>query len=242
MTPSPTDTDDAPADVDDESPAHEERDDHDEGPDGAGPAPVPAVASRPRSGSRLIALLTAVAVVLGLLASVMTASYIRVRADRDASRDDRTAVATTAARAAEAMTAIDANSDNKQQADAVHALGTGPLVEQYDEAIPATRKLLVALNVTSEHGQVTENGVYVGEIDGNQAQVIVVIDLVVVGQATKVIPNQYLRVHLVKLDGAWKVDNVENLNVALAASGGQSAPGAAPGAAPSATPSTTPGG
>jgi hypothetical protein len=140
------------------------------------------------------------------------------------------------------MTAIDANSDNHEQADAVHALGTGPLIEQYDQAIPATRKLLVALNVTSEHGQVQDNGVYVGEIDGNQAQVIVVLDLVVVGQATKVIDNQYLRVHLVKLDGVWKVDNVENLNVALAATGnGQTAPGTTP-ATPAPTPSTTPGG
>src|SRR4051794_21509802 len=225
MTPSATDIDDAPSTVDEEA-----ADDPSE------------VSSRPRSHARLAALLTAVAVVLGLVASVMTASYVRVRADRDAARDDRTAVATTAARAAEAMTAIDANSDNQQQADAVHALGTGPLIEQYDQAIPATRQLLVALNVTSEHGQVTDNGVYVGEIDGNQAQVIAVIDLVVVGQVTKVIPNQYLRIHLVKLDGAWKVDNVENLNVALAASGGGTGPATAPGATPSPGPSPAPGG
>lgn len=225
MTPSATDIDDAPSTVDEEA-----ADDPSE------------VSARPQSRARLVALLTAVAVVLGLVASIMTASYVRVRADRDAARDDRTAVATTAARAAEAMTAIDANSDNQQQADAVHSLGTGPLIEQYDQAIPATRQLLVALNVTSEHGQVTDNGVYVGEIDGNQAQVIAVIDLVVVGQVTKVIPNQYLRIHLVKLDGAWKVDNVENLNVALAASGGGTGPATAPGATPSSAPSPAPGG
>src|SRR3954447_7943787 len=228
MTLFPTDTDDAPVSVD-------EREDETLDPSGE-------VATRPRSTSRLLMIVTALAVALGLAASVMTAAYIRVRADRDSARDDRTAVATTAARAAEAMTAIDANSDNQQQADAVHALGTGPLIEQYDQAIPATRKLLVALNVTSEHGQVTDNGVYVGDIDGNQAQVIVVIDLVVVGQVTKVIPSQYLRIHLVKLDGEWKVDNVENLNVALAASGGGTGPATAPGATPSSAPSPAPGG
>src|SRR4051794_36237382 len=235
MTPSPTDIDDAPSTVDNEVDEVDEVDEEAAGNESG-------VSARPQSRARLVAVLTAVAVLLGLVASVMTASYVRVRADRDAARDDRTAVATTAARAAEAMTAIDANSDNQQQADAMHALGTGPLIEQYDQAIPATRQLLVALNVTSEHGQVTDNGVYVGDIDGNQAQVIVVIDLVVVGQVTKVIPSQYLRIHLVKLDGQWKVDNVENLNVALAATGdAQGAPGAgSPGAAP--TPSTTPGG
>src|SRR4051812_20349229 len=64
---------------------------------------------RDRSPAKLLALVTGLAVVLGLVASVMTAGYVRVRADRDSARDDRTTVATTAARAAEAMTAIDAN-------------------------------------------------------------------------------------------------------------------------------------
>jgi hypothetical protein len=134
-------------------------------------------------------------------------------------------VATTASQVATAITAIDATGDNQQQSNVIHALGTGPLIEQYEAAIPSTRQLLVALGVQSEHGQVPpENGVYIGDIGDNQAQVLVVIDLVVVGQVVKTVPNQYLRIHLVKLDGMWKVDNVENLNVALAASAGPQSP------------------
>ena len=163
------------------------------------------------------------AIVFGLIASVMTASYIRLRADKDKSSEDRTAVATVAARAAEAMTAIDADGDNKAEADVVHQLGTGPFIEQYDQAIPATRKLLVALKVKSERGQITPSGVYVGDIESDQAQVIVVIDLVIVGDITKVVPNQYLRVHLVKLNGEWKIDNVNDVNTGLAAQASGSA-------------------
>jgi hypothetical protein len=182
-----------------------------------------AAPDRRAPGARWLLVVGGLAIVFGLLASVMTASYIRLRADKDAASKDRTAVATVAARAAEAMTAIDANGDNQAEADVVHQLGTGPFIEQYDQAIPATRKLLVALKVKSERGQITPNGVYVGDIESDQAQVIVVIDLVIVGDITKVVPNQYLRVHLVKLNGEWKIDNVNVVNTGLAAQASGSA-------------------
>ena len=166
----------------------------------------------------------ALAVGFGLIASVMTASYIRLRSDKDTTSEDRTAVATVAAQLAEAMTAIDAGGDNQKEADVVHRLGTGPLIEQYDATIPATRKLLVAVERDVERGQITPGGVYVGDVDSDQAQVIVVIDLVVVGEITKVVPNQYLRMHLVKLNGEWKVDNVSDINAGLAASASGASP------------------
>ncbi|MEY2451713.1 MAG: hypothetical protein QOD92_1287 [Acidimicrobiaceae bacterium] len=184
---------------------------------------APAVRETRASASRWLVVVGALAVVFALIASVMTASYIRLRSDKDDSNADRTAVATIAARVAEAMTAIDAAGDNKAEADVVHQLGTGPLIDQYDATIPATRQLLLAVKVKSEHGQITPNGVYVGDIEGDQAQVIVVIDLVVIGEITKVVPNQYLRMHLVRLNGDWKVDNVSDINVELAASAGAGA-------------------
>jgi hypothetical protein len=190
---------------------------------------------RPAPAARWFLVVGALAILFGLIASVMTASYIRLRADKDETGADRTAVATVAAQLAEALTAIDAGGDNKAESDVVHRLGTGPLIEQYDATIPATRKLLQAVKVTSERGQITSGGVYVGDVDSDQAQVIVVIDLVVVGEITKVVPNQYLRMHLVKLNGEWKVDNVNDVNAGLAAS----ASGSAPGLSTPATPSTS---
>jgi hypothetical protein len=178
----------------------------------------------PRGRARLLAVVTAIAVVLALVASVMTASYIRLRSDRDAADADRTRVATTATQVVEAMFAVDADSDNKQQADVIHTLGTGPLIEQYEQVIPSTRDLLKALGVASEHSRVTDGGVFVGDVDDNEARVVVVVDLVVIGKTTKIVPNQYLRIHLVKLDGSWKVDNIENVNVALAGAASDQAP------------------
>jgi hypothetical protein len=179
--------------------------------------------------ARWLTVVGGLAIVFGLIASVMTASYIRLRADKDKSGDDRTAVATVAAQLAEAMTAIDAEGDNSAESAVVHRLGTGPLIEQYDATIPATRKLLLAVKVKSERGQITPGGVYVGDVESDQAQVIVVIDLVVVGEVTKVVPNQYLRMHLAKINGEWKVDNVNDVNAGLAAS-------ATPGASTTSTP------
>jgi hypothetical protein len=197
-----------------------------------GEAPTPASARARSTSARWPLVAVGLAVLFGLVSAVMIPAYIRLRSDRDAdstSGQDRTAVATVAAQLAEAMTAIDATGENKDQADVVHRLGTGPLIEQYDATIPATRKLLVAVNVTSERGQITPGGVYVGDVDADQAQVIVVIDLVVVGQVTKVVPNQYLRMHLVKLNGEWKVDNVSDVNAGLAgSSGSDSAPTSIP--------------
>ena len=175
-------------------------------------------ARKPDSSATTVATIL-LAIGFGITAialAVLLPAYIKLRNDKNSTSDDRTTVATVAAQVAEAMTAIDADGDNKTEADVVHQFGTGPLIEQYDVTIPATRKLLVAVKVKSERGQITPSGVYVGDVDSDQAQVIVVIDLVVVGDVTKVVPNQYLRMHLVRLNGEWKVDNVNDVNAGLA--------------------------
>jgi hypothetical protein len=156
-----------------------------------------------------------VAIGFALLAVVMTASYIKLRSDKSTDSSDRTTVATTASRAAEAMTSLDASGPNTAQADVIRQLGTDPFIQQYVTGIESIRKLFGPLKVSSERGTVTK--VYVSEIDKDQAEVIVVVDLVLVAETPKVVPNQYLRVHLAKLSGQWKVDNVEDLNVSLAA-------------------------
>jgi hypothetical protein len=236
VVPPTTEADDTEADAPvDDAEADAESETVDEAGDGEALGDdAPSVPRRNASRGRWLLVAGALAIVFGLIASVMTASYLRLRSDKQSSEQDRTAVATTAARLAEAMTAIDAGGDNQAEADVVHQLGTGPLIEQYDRVIPDTRKLLTALKVKSENGQITPNGVYVGDIEGDQAQVIVVIDLVIVGEVTKVVPNQYLRMHLVKLNGEWKVDNVSDVNTALGAPAG----GTAPTTTAPATPST----
>jgi hypothetical protein len=149
------------------------------------------------------------------LGMTLLAVHYKSTADKGTDSADRTTVATTAAQAAEAMTSLDASGPNGQQADVIRQLGTQPFIEQYTQGIESIRKLFGPLKVTSERGTVTK--VYVSDIDQDQAEVIVVVDLVIVADQPRVVPNQYLRVHLAKLSGQWKVDNVEDLNVSLAA-------------------------
>ena len=178
---------------------------------------TPSASPRSSSGSRFVWAIAALAILFGLVASVMTASYVRLRNDTDGSDSDRTEVSTLAARVAEAMTSLDANGPNQSQADVIRSIATGPFIEQYEQGIESIRKTFGPLKVQSIRGQVVEGKVFVGDVSADQAEVIVVVDLVLVAETPRVVPNQYLRVHLAKIGGAWKVDNVENLNVALAA-------------------------
>ena len=174
-------------------------------------------ASRPASTSWFVWVIAALAIVFGLVASVMTASYLRLRNDTQGSDSDRTEVSTLAARVAEAMTSLDGNGPNQNQADTIRSIATGPFIEQYEQGIESIRKTFGPLKVQFIRGTVVAGKVFVGEVTSDQAEVIVVVNLRIVAETERTVPNQYLRVHLAKIGGEWKVDNVENLNVALAA-------------------------
>jgi hypothetical protein len=188
------------------------------------------------SGRAVIVLGIAV-VVLVVALLVMVPAYIRLRNNQGSDSSDRNTVATTASRAAEAMTSLDASGPNTAQADVIRQLGTDPFIQQYVSGIESIRKLFGPLKVSSERGTVTK--VYVSDIDKDQAEVIVVVDLVLVAETPRVVPNQYLRVHLAKLSGQWKVDNVEDLNVSLAATASGGASTTTTPAAPSGTGSSS---
>jgi hypothetical protein len=170
------------------------------------------------------------AVVFAVLAIVMVAIVVK---DRSKSNDsgDRTEISTTAARIAEAITAVEPSGGGALAAT-VEQLGTSPVIAQYTEISDAMRKVMGPLKLQSIRGTVKE--VYVGNIEGSEARVIVRLDLVYVGDNTRVIPDQYLDMTLAKLDGKWKVDNVQVLNVALA---GAAPTSTVPGSQPT-TPST----
>jgi len=198
---------------------------------------VPELPVRPRD-RRLLAAVAA-AVVFALLSVVLVVLLVRER-DQNRGDGERAAVETTASRVAEALVTVDAGG-NQSGADVVRQLGTGPLIQQFDEANAAVRATFGQLKIQSISGRVQE--VYVKDIDGPQADVIVVLDLVIVSDNPRVDQNHYLRVHLAKLDGQWKVDNVQDVNLALAAGVQQSTnSGTSTSTAPPATtsPPTTP--
>src|SRR5205085_10249389 len=104
---------------------------------------------------------------------------------------------------------------------------------QYTDVTNALSKLMVQLKLQSIRG--TSKEVYVGDIEASQATVIVRLDLSYVGANTRVIPNQYMSMSLAKLDGVWKVDNLELLP--FDTSGGASSTSSSPG---STVPSSVP--
>ena len=172
------------------------------GTDGRSPALVVAIAGA-------VVLL---AVSLGLLLFLV---HEKSRADKlGTEQDDIAAVQRTAAEVAEKIARWNPATASADH-DSLAALTNGPILSQYESTIKGLDASFPALGVTSVEATVEE--VYVGQIQHDEAQVIVVADLDVKGQNPHTVPNHYLRVHLSRIGGVWKVDNVQDVNVSLAA-------------------------
>jgi hypothetical protein len=170
------------------------------------------VARTPRRVSGFVVASIA-AGVFAVLSIVLVAIVVNDHSKTDSGSGDRTEISTTAARVAEALTAVDPVANNSASAT-IQQLGTAPVLQQYNEINGAVQKLMAPLKLQSIRGKVQE--VYVGTVDQSEATAIVRIDLILVGDSTKVQPGYYLDVSLAKLDGVWKVDNLQLLNVTLA--------------------------
>jgi len=187
--------------------------------------PPPAV----RTGSSAAVIVFSIVAGLLVLACVgLLVLLVRDRATKDSS-SDRTEISTTAARVAEAITAVD-ESGNGTLAATVDQLGTAPVVDQYKQISSTIRNELATFKLKSIRGTVKD--VYVGNVDSAESRVIVRLDLVFVGDNTRVVPDQYLDMTLAKLDGQWKVDNVQVLNVQLANPAPSSSSGTPPSSGP----------
>ena len=177
-------------------------------PDEATPADASAEPERvPRQQNTPLLIAAAAAALFAVVAIVLVVVLVRDRGTSE-SNGDRTEISTTAARVAEAITAMD-GSGNGTLGATVDQLGTAPVVAQYKEISDAIRKVMGPLKLKSIRGTVKE--VYVGDVENAESRVIVRLDLVYVGDNTRVIPDQYLDMTLAKLNGAWKVDNVQVL-------------------------------
>src|SRR5581483_11487658 len=197
----------------------------------ASPPADAAKPERPGASRAMFRLVAIAAAVFAVLCVVLAVLYVAGSPTKNGESADRTTISTTAARVAEAITAVDGTGGGPSAAT-VQQLGTAPVVSQYNEIADAIRKVMASLKLTSIRGTVKE--VYVGDIDNGEAQVIIRLDLVYVGDNTRVIPDQYLEMSLAKLDGQWMVDNVQVLNVALS-----STPPSTPPSTTTSTPAST---
>lgn len=161
-------------------------------------------------GTRRGLLLPIAAGVFAVIALVLVVVIVR---DRPKSSDaERTTISTTAARAAEAISSLDANDDGTFLRT-LQELGTDPVVAQYQQFSSAAKEVMTHTKLQSIRGRSQQ--VWVGDLGGSQVSAIVRLDVVTVGETTRVNPDQYVEVSLAKLDGAWKVDNIQILNVSL---------------------------
>ncbi|GEM_PF-3103289 len=184
---------------------------------------------------RAFAFAAVVAVVFAVL-FVATAILFVADHNKKANDSDRQQIQLTASRAAEAITTVDpANGDAAQT---LHDVGTGPLIDQYDQISGPIKQAFTALHVVSMTGK--SQGVYVKDPDGSQADAIVRLDIVVIGDNPHTVHDQYLEVHVVKIDNAWKADNITVLNLSLGSGQTGTSPSTTPSTTGSSTPATAP--
>jgi len=164
-------------------------------------------------GRRSAALILAItlAVVFGVVASVLGV----LAADRDDGDPRLEDVRRTAGEFGEVFVTYDYR-DPDAHRSAVLALSTGSFRDEYDDAFQALAELIIDAEATST-GFVKD--IYVSELDEERAQAIVVVDIDRTGKAgPRTLFDVYIRLTFVEVDGAWKVDQVTDLNFDAGAS------------------------
>jgi Mce-associated membrane protein len=168
-----------------------------------------------RSTSRLP---IALAVIFGLLAVAMLVFMTQLREQRNDARDalsglegDRAEVASVAGQFGEAILSYDYQDiDGSQQR--VLELSTGQFQREYETGFEGFAELI---EQTEAQSVATVTGVFVGDVSGERAEAIAVVDASVTGTGgTREVADSYIRLDLVKVGDTWKVDGVTSLNFA----------------------------
>lgn len=174
---------------------------------------TPGAAAPPKaraSGSTAALLLAVAAAVFAVAAVVLLVLFLGTRKDHDAVKEELT-IRTTASRFAEAFVALDSSGPLPDQDAVVSELGTGPIIAQHTQAMASLREAYKAFNAISARADI--KATYVSQVDDDTHEATVIVNLVLnVAGATQTVPNEsYLEVHLLKVDGKWKVDNVVDI-------------------------------
>jgi Mce-associated membrane protein len=169
------------------------------------PEAEPAPARRRRPVAAVLCLLLAiVAVVLGVTA-------VSLRADLDREREERRDVAEVAGAFSEAILSYDFK-DLDATKQRVLDLSTGDFADDFDTSFEGLSALVEA---AKGRATATVQDVFVGDIGDGEATVITVVDLAATGASgDRTVPDSYIRLSLVRVDGEWKVDGLTSLNFA----------------------------
>lgn len=187
------------------SPADDDRD---------GGAGAPAARRPPGRGVAVLGwVLAGVFLVSTVLLAVVA---VGLKADKDELVDGRAEVEEVAGRFVHALLAYD-HRDMDGFREQVLALTAPPFSEQFETAVDGLEAGIVAGEQVSTP---TVEDVFVTEVEDGAATAIVVYGRVVDGTAgQREESNLYVRLGLVSRGGAWRVNDVVNLNLAFAAAG-----------------------
>jgi Mce-associated membrane protein len=170
------------------------------------PAEPPAdpVPERPTAGWRRW-LPWALVAVFAIAAVVMTWVAASLERDLDEARSGDTVVGRAAGAFGEALFTVDYR-DPEAWRDAVLAGSTGDFHEEFEEAFDGGSEVLVEQTRHVSTAAVDE--VFTGDVDGDRAVAMVVLDLTQDGEAgPRDVPNLTIRLELERIDGRWLVDD-----------------------------------
>jgi hypothetical protein len=173
-------------------------------------APAPSEPRRPSPGFVVAVGLAVVFFVSTVLLGVVAAG---LKADKDELVDGKADVAAVAGRFVDALLSYD-HRDPEGFRQGVLSLTAPPFSEQFEQAVIELEAAFAGLEAVSVP---TIDEVFVAEVEDGSATAIVTYDRVldgVGGERTE--SNLYVRLGLVERDAGWRVNDVVNLNLALA--------------------------
>lgn len=128
----------------------------------------------------------------------------------DGGDDDLEDLRQAAGRFGEALVTYDFH-DPEVHRDAVLSMATGSFREDYEDAFDQGLGQVITEVQAVSNG--TVNDVYLSSVEDDQAQAVVSLRVAVSGTSgERTIPDQYVLLTLIRLDGTWKVDQVIDLN------------------------------
>jgi hypothetical protein len=153
------------------------------------------------------------AVVFFLGTVVMTVLASSLASDLNDERNGRGDVEAASSRFAAEFLSYDGTKLDEAKRE-VGVLSTAKLRKELEAAID---RVAPALKASKAKARGTVTGVYVGEVDGDRADTVVTVDVVVTStEVSESSQRQVVALGLVKDDGEWQVDKVTNLRATAA--------------------------
>jgi hypothetical protein len=165
-----------------------------------------AAAPRRSGGGAALGIAVGAAVVFAVLAVALTVLLVGKKDDSDTK--DRTEIALRATAVVEALATHDPSQPDTGRAT-IEKYANQTVLGIYDAALQGIN---AAFEQTGLAASLEIDETYVGDISRDEVDVALIGTVLVTpkdGTTRPPQPGRFFRVHLVKLDGEWKVDNVE---------------------------------